>query len=123
MIVGPQHGVDTAHAGIDQLLAQVWRGVDQKGLALILDQDRAAAAPVLRVGRIASAPVAGAVLAADAWHAARRAAAEDGQAHGMAFMVSLSNHEGVARRPMRASWFARLTMKHCDGAAMKRLLT
>ena len=74
--VGQQHAVEVAHVGADQLLADVGSDVDQHGrhaaVAGALDQQRAAAAAVARIGRIAGAPPL-----PDARHAGGRAAAED----------------------------------------------
>src|SRR5688500_18573924 len=77
MIVRPQHRIQPRHARRDQLALKVGRGVDQDGLARLLDQDRAALAGIFRVGRIAGAPGTGAAGSAGARHAARRTAAED----------------------------------------------
>ena len=78
MVVGVEHAVEPADAGVEQLLAKVGRGVDQHGGRALgarpLDQQRAAPPPILRIGRIARAP-----MIADARHAARRAAAENGE--------------------------------------------
>ena len=77
MVVGPDHRVDVADIGVEQLLAQVGAGVDQdprrrRGSTRI--ETRAAA--VARLGRVAVAPVI-----ADPRHAGRRAAAEHPQLH------------------------------------------
>ena len=78
MVVRVEHAVEPGGACIEKLLAKVGRGVDQRrGFSLgpvALDKQRAALAPVLGLGGIASAP-----MIADAGHAARCAAAEDGQ--------------------------------------------
>ena len=70
--------VEPLHAGVEQLLAQVGRSVDENGSCAAgpeaLEQHRAAAAAVLRVRRIAVAPPL-----PDSRHAAGRAAAQDGQ--------------------------------------------
>ena len=42
MLVGPDHGVDPFDLGVQKLGAQIGRGVDQNGLAPVLDQDGAA---------------------------------------------------------------------------------
>ena len=77
MLVGEQHGVEPVHVGVEQLLAQVGRGVDQDaGHAVavpLLHQQRAAAAAVLRILRIAGAPAERRPR-----HAGGRAAAQDG---------------------------------------------
>src|SRR5262249_15982922 len=61
----------------------VGRGIDQHrrltGARLAPHQKGAARAPVLRIVRVAGAPVAGIVRPAEARHAARRSAAEDGR--------------------------------------------
>ena len=59
--MGIQHRVEPIDVGVEQLLAQVGRGVDQdpascRRAVAALDQQRAAAAAVLRVVRIAGAP-------------------------------------------------------------------
>ena len=73
--------VNPLDAGLDQLLAEIRRGVDEDrgrlSAAEALDQRRAASAAVLRVGRIAGAP-----SLPDPRHAGGRAAAEDGQTKG-----------------------------------------
>src|SRR5262249_48677873 len=59
MRVGQQHRVDPRGAGIEHLLAQIGRHVDQEVGAAALDQHRAAAAAVARVGRIPAPPPPG----------------------------------------------------------------
>ena len=80
-------GVEPPHIRVEELLAQVRRGVNQHGrLAAVrdaLDQDGAAPPAIPRVGGIAGAPAG-----ADAGHAARRAAAEDGDGQRHAGAVS-----------------------------------
>src|ERR1700722_20367523 len=60
MLMGQKYRIDVIDIGVDQLLAQIGRGVDQDpGEAVIpaaLDQQRAAAAAVFRVVGIAGAP-------------------------------------------------------------------
>ena len=56
MVVGPDHRVDVADAGIEQLLAQVGAGVDQDPRPVMLDQDRDPAAAVARLVRDRSRP-------------------------------------------------------------------
>jgi hypothetical protein len=77
VLVGVEHAVEQPDAGIDQLLAEVGRRIDQHARCAprvcALRQNGAAPAPVLGIIRIACAP-----LVADARHAAGRAAAEDG---------------------------------------------
>ncbi|OIQ73337.1 hypothetical protein GALL_450290 [mine drainage metagenome] len=77
--MGVNHCVQFADARVKQLVAHVGRGVDQHAggarVGVTLDQQRAAAAAVFRVGRVASAPIA-----ANAGHAAGGAATEDGEA-------------------------------------------
>src|SRR5271166_4145894 len=79
MGMGHQDAVEPLDAGLDQLLAQIGRRVDEdSGRAVgpeTFDKDRAAAAAVLGVCRIACAPTL-----PDPRHAAGRAAAEDSQA-------------------------------------------
>ena len=82
VVMGVEHPVDPAHIGVEQLLPQVRRSVDQDGgdtiRSFALHEQRAAQAPVLRLGGIARAPAI-----ADARRTARGAAAENGdfQAH------------------------------------------
>ena len=79
MGMGIDHALQLAHIRIQQLRAQVGRGVDQHtGHAMrcfALDQQRAAPPTVARLVRVAIAPVA-----AKAGHAARRSAAQDDEA-------------------------------------------
>ncbi len=74
--------VEPDRLGVEQLLAQIRRGVDQHaGRAagrFALDQQRAAAAAVFRIVRIAGAPAERRPR-----HAARRAAAENREASGV----------------------------------------
>ena len=78
MVMGEEHAVEPPDAHVEQLLAEVRRGVDKHiGRPLFtfpLHEHRAAPPPVLRVCRIARAPDI-----ADTGHAAGRAAAEDGE--------------------------------------------
>src|SRR5262245_1095523 len=78
VVVGVEHAVEPDRAGIEELLAQIGRGIDQRrGLtlrAVPFDEERATLAPVLGIGGIACAP-----MIADAGHAAGRAAAENGE--------------------------------------------
>ena len=71
-------GVEPLHVGVKQLLAQIGRGVDENRCRALrpeaLDEHRAAAAAVLRIGRIARAPPF-----RNARHPAGRAAPQDGQ--------------------------------------------
>ncbi len=80
VLVGQEHRVDVIDLGIDQLLAQIGRGVDHdpRGAvrAVTLDQQRAAASAVFWIVGIARAPAE-----RRAWHARRGAAAEDRQRH------------------------------------------
>ncbi len=57
VLVGPEHRVDALDLGVEELLANVGRGVDQEGLALILNQDRATGAPVAAVIGVGRAPL------------------------------------------------------------------
>src|SRR5579871_415951 len=76
--MGQKHRVDMIDVGIDQLLAQIGRSVDDDGgLAVLrgsLDQQRTAPATIFRICRIALAPAE-----RRAWHTRRGAAAHDGQ--------------------------------------------
>ena len=98
VLVRVEHGLDPIDFGGEQLLAQVAAGVDDDAGRLVdavriaLDQQRAAAAAVLRVFGVADAPVA-----ADARHAAGGPAAHDGcddalclSHHGAAVLVNLA---------------------------------
>ncbi len=79
MLMGAEHGIERVDAARQHLLAQIRRGIDQdarcaRPCPAALEQQRAAQAPVARLLGIAGAP-----LIADARHAARRSAAQDGQ--------------------------------------------
>src|SRR6185437_953931 len=69
-----------------QLLAQIGRRVDENRRAVMLDEQRAAAAPVLRLRGIAGAPII-----ADERHPAGAAAAEDADFHAASGRRALSN--------------------------------
>ncbi len=60
MFMRENHRIEVLHARIDQLLAQIRRGIDQNaGIASrsgFLDEDRAAATPVAGLGGVAFAP-------------------------------------------------------------------
>ena len=78
VLVAQQHAVEPVHTGIEQLFAQVGRGVHQDaGAAAIgcgtLDQDGAAPAAIFWIFRIASAP-----SGTGPRHAAGEAAAQNG---------------------------------------------
>jgi len=78
MLVRVEHGLDAIDVMAQELLAQVAASIDDDaGRCAVartsFDQQGAAAAAVPGIGRIADAPIA-----ADARHAARRAAAHDG---------------------------------------------
>ena len=86
VFMGVEHAVDPIDAGVEQLLTQIRRGVDEDaGAAAVgahaLDQDGAAPAPVLRIFGVAMAPAE-----PRARHAAGKAAAEhgDGKRHAAA---------------------------------------
>ena len=76
VLVRVEHRVDPIDVGVEQLLAQIRRGVDQHpgdaGAVAALDQQRGAAAAVLGILRVAVAPAE-----PGARNAAGRAAAED----------------------------------------------
>ena len=78
MVMGEEHAVEPPHADVEQLLAEIWRGVDKHiGRPLgtfLLHEHGAAPPPVLRICRIARAPDI-----ADTGYAAGCAAAEDGE--------------------------------------------
>ena len=86
MLVGEKHRVDMIDLGIDQLLAQIGRGVDHDPRRALrrrpFDQQRTAAAAVFRIVGIACAPAERGPR-----HAGRRSAAENGQRqrHAVAF--------------------------------------
>src|SRR5262249_28072137 len=83
VLMGPDHGIDALDLGVEQLGAQVGRGIHQDGLALALDQDGAAAAALARSGGARGAPPALAALPARPRHAARGAAAQDRHPHAL----------------------------------------
>jgi hypothetical protein len=60
MLMGQEHRIDVIDIGVDQLLAQVGRGVDHDARRAVgagpLDHQRAAAPAVLGVARIARTP-------------------------------------------------------------------
>ena len=86
VLMGQEHRVDVIDIGVDQLLAQIGRGVDHDPRGAVgaraLDQQRAAAAAIFRVVGIAGAPAE-----RRARHAGRGTAAEDRQCqrHAAAF--------------------------------------
>src|SRR5437773_788478 len=85
VLVRVEHGIEPVGIGIEKLLAQIGSRIDEHARdaagTAALDQERAAAAAVLRIGGIARAPAG-----AGPRHAAGRAAAEnrEGQAHAAA---------------------------------------
>src|SRR6185369_13965390 len=81
MLVAPDHGVDGFGLGGQELGTHVGRGIDQNGLAAVLDQDRAACAPVAHIGGVGGPPLSRAVLAAQPRHTPGGAAAQDGHPH------------------------------------------
>ena len=79
MLMGVEHAVEPVDVGIEQLLAQIGRGVDQdagdaRQRIVPLDQKRAAPAAVFRIVGIAGAPAQRRPR-----HAAGGAAAENGE--------------------------------------------
>src|SRR4051794_13237628 len=86
MLMGQEYRIDVIDIGVDQLLAQVRRGVDYDPRGAVraraLDHQRATAAAVLWIVGIAGAPAEGRTR-----YAGRGAAAEDGQRyrHAAAF--------------------------------------
>src|SRR5579883_2986038 len=78
VLMGVEHGIEPVDVGIEQLLAQIRRRIDQKARnttcrgTTAFDQKRRAAAAVLRIVRIARAPTQG-----RARHSGGRAAAKD----------------------------------------------
>src|ERR1043166_9106326 len=88
VLVGIEHGVEPFDVGVEQLLAQIRRRVDQHTGApariAALDQQRAAPATVLGIVGIGIAPAE-----PDARHAGRRSTAEDrGRERHAAFMAA-----------------------------------
>src|SRR5215210_6287090 len=81
MIVGVEHAVEHAYLGVEELLAKIGRSIHEQRCravpALPFDENRAAPPLVFRISRIARPP-----MIADPGHAARRAAAEDGELEG-----------------------------------------
>src|SRR4051794_40942849 len=80
VLVSNQHAIEPIDLGIEQLAAQVRRGVDEQArysavLGDLLDEQRASSAPVLGIARVASTPAK-----RDPGNAHRGAAAEDGEA-------------------------------------------
>ena len=78
VLMGQEHRIDVIDIGVDQLLAQIGRGVDHDPRGAVraraLDQQRAAAAAVFRIVGIAGAPAE-----RRARHAGGGTAAEDRQ--------------------------------------------
>ena len=84
VIVRPEYRVDLVDRVVEQLLAQVGRGIDKQPRAILaFDQDRDPRAAVLRFPRIAFAPVV-----ADPGNPRRGARTEDDQLHVPAFVNS-----------------------------------
>ena len=82
MLVGPDHGVDPLDLGVEELGAQVGRGVDQDGLAAASSTRMEQRRRRLRGSAGSAAPHSPLPsLPADARHAARRAAAQDRHPH------------------------------------------
>ena len=81
VLVRPQDRIDPLDAGIEQLCPQIGRGVDEEGLALVLDQNGAAPAPVAVVVRVRCPPLAKPILAARPRDTSGSAAAEDRHPH------------------------------------------
>ena len=81
VLVRVQHAVEPIDLGIDELLAQIGRGVDQHAGAPVragpLDQERAAPPPVFRIVGIAEAPAE-----RRARNPSGRATAENGEGEG-----------------------------------------
>ncbi len=106
VLMGVEHAVDPIDAGVEQLLAQVRRGVDQDaGAAAVggfaLDQDGAAPAPVLRVGGVAMAPAEPRTR-----NAAGKAAAEDGDGKRHAAAAELRGTLLNRRKKFSVVWRA-----------------
>src|ERR1700678_2859591 len=86
MLMGQEHGVDVVNMGIDQLLAQIRRGIDHdprySAIRCLLGQQRATAAAVPGIVGIARAPAE-----RRARHTGGGSAAENGQGqrHAAAF--------------------------------------
>ena len=58
MRMGQQDGIQPRDTGVQQLLAQIGRGVDQNCPPAGFDQQRSSAATVARLGRVAPPPIA-----------------------------------------------------------------
>ena len=76
MGMGVENGVKAVDIGVEQLPAQIGRGIDENAGFAVRHQDRWPEAPVSRVLRIAFAPAA-----ADQGRSAGMPAAEDGDPH------------------------------------------
>src|SRR5260370_39603549 len=76
MRMGQQHGVEPGGAGVEQLLAQIGRGIDQERGTAAFDEERAAAPIVARLGGGARPPIP-----ADRPDAPGRAATKEGRLH------------------------------------------
>ena len=97
VLMGQVHRVDVIDLGVDQLLAQVGRGVDHDPRGAVraraLDQQRAAAAAVLRIVGIAGAPAE-----RRARYAGGGAAAEDRQRHRHAAAFGAGTFENSRKK-------------------------
>ena len=81
MVVGDDHTGQIDQLGCEQLRAHVGTAIDKQVIAVALNHNRGAGAPVSRFAGIARAPVI-----ADAWYAGRRSAAEDPDFHRWALL-------------------------------------
>src|SRR5262245_4111341 len=108
VLVGEEHRVKPVHLGVEKLLAQIRRGIDQNtgdaGPIAPLHQQRRAPAAVSGVARIARAPAQ-----RGARNATRGTGAEDREARRHA-----------ARRQARAGWGSLSAPAACGGTLRKR---
>src|SRR5262249_12579889 len=108
VLVGEEHRVKPVHLGVEKLLAQIGRGVDQHpgdaSPVAPFHQERRPPPPVYGVARIARPPAQ-----RGAWTATRGTGAEDREARRHA-----------ARRQARAGWVSRSAPAACGGTLRKR---
>src|ERR1700760_4866909 len=102
MLMGEKNRVDMIDTGIDQLLAQIRRGVDddpgRPGFAGSLHQKRAAASSAFWIVRIAGAPAECRSRAAG-----RRSAAENGERQRHTWRPDSDSRIMLRRAPLRTS--------------------
>ena len=97
VLMGQEHRIDVIDVGVDQLLAQIGRGVDHDPCGAVrartLDQQRAAAAAVFWIVGIAGAPAE-----SRARHAGGGAAAQDCQCHRHAAAFGAGTFENSRKK-------------------------